>query len=237
MSEHTDTFDASTGAPLPRVIDWERIRMQYAANTISAREIAAEHGVSHTLVNRRVKKENWPRDLRVRVSITAERKTARMAAREAMAELLKTATESLPQMSEDQIVESEAAIQAHVRMAHRKSISRVRVLSTVLLAELEASVIDADLLEQFGELMRSPDDKGQDKMNDLYQKVISLPGRVDTMRKLAESLKIMIGLEREAHGIDTMSGANDDNPLAALVKTMRRSSLPIVHQVEADDAL
>ena len=41
----------------------------------------------------------------------------------------------------------------------------------------------------------------------------------------------------EAHGIDTMSGANDDNPLAALVKTMRRSSLPIVHQVEADDAL
>jgi len=57
------------------------------------------------------------------------------------------------------------------------------------------------------------------------------------MKKLAESMKIMLGLEREAHGIDTLSGSDDANPLVALVKAMRRSTLPIVHQVENDDAL
>jgi len=253
MSEHTDTFDAATGAPLRSVIGWERIKLQYATNTMSVRELAAEHGVSHTLINRKVKKDGWARDLSVRVSLAANAKVARQAARKAAQErftparapwaspqLSEPASERAaraPAISEVDIIDSEAAIQAHVRMAHRKSISRVRVLSTVMLAELEASVIDADLLEQFGELMRAPDDKGQDKLNDLYHKVISLPGRVDTMKKLAESMKIMIGLEREAHGIDTLSGSDDANPLVALVKAMRRSTLPIVHQVENDDAL
>jgi len=236
MNQHTDNIDAVTGTASRRVIDWERIEIEYALNRMSAREIASCHGISHTIINRKAKENGWTRDIAIKVRLAADAKVAKALIKDKRGSSVATLPLVHPD-AEAEVIESEAAIQAHVRMSHRKDIGRVRTVGTSLLAELEASVIDADRLAEFGELMRRPDDKGQDKLNDLYQKVISLPGRVDTMKKLAESMKIMIGLEREVHGIETLSGSDDANPLVALVKAMRRSTLPIVHQVENDDAL
>ncbi|MDI5448940.1 hypothetical protein MJL27_27140, partial [Salmonella enterica subsp. enterica serovar Anatum] len=42
------------------------------------------------------------------------------------------------------------------------------------------------------------DDKGRDRLNETYQKVISLPSRVKSLKDLSDSLKTLIGLEREA---------------------------------------
>ena len=74
-----------------------------------------------------------------------------------------------------------------------------------LLEELEqqAGGEQVAMLEQLGELLRSEDDKGQDKLNDLYHKVISLPGRAKTMKDLGESLRVLVTLERQAFGLDT----------------------------------
>ena len=79
-----------------------------------------------------------------------------------------------------------------------------------LLEELErqTGAENVALLEQMGELMRREDDKGVDKLNDLYTKVIALPGRIDGMKKLTESLKGLIALEREAYGIGTEAGGS-----------------------------
>ncbi len=50
--------------------------------------------------------------------------------------------------------------------------------------------------------MRSEDEQGKDRLNDLYHKVISLSGRSGTLKSLVDSLKTMIGLEREAFNLN-----------------------------------
>lgn len=186
--------------------DWERIEAYYRAGLLSVREIAAAHQISHTYINTRAKKFGWVRDLSKRIQDKAEA-------------LVSTATVSSgvsteTALSDKAIVEANAEVIAGIRLAHRKDISRSRSLAMALLGELEAQTGNIELFEQLGEMLRNPDDKGIDRLNDLYQKVISTPGRIDGMKKLAETLKNLIGLEREAYGLKTGEdgGAGEDVP-------------------------
>lgn len=86
-------------------------------------------------------------------------------------------------------------------MRGRGDIQKARALVMKLLGELEQMTEGGDLLDQLGPLMRDPE-ANADKLQEVYRKVISLPARVETMKKLAEALKILIALEREAYGID-----------------------------------
>ncbi len=70
---------------------------------------------------------------------------------------------------------------------------------------LVRSVLMWGALEQLGNIMFDPDDKGRDRLNETYQKVISLPSRVKSLKDLSDSLKTLIGLEREAWSIGTTS--------------------------------
>ncbi len=92
---------------------------------------------------------------------------------------------------------------ASVRLAHRKDIQRSRKIAMSLFDELEMMVgqENVKLLEMLGELMWSPDDKGNDKVNDLYMKIISMPGRVKSMKDLSDTLKTLTALERQAFGL------------------------------------
>ena len=103
---------------------------------------------------------------------------------------------------ESEIVEANAGVQASIRISHRKDIGRSRALAMRLLEELELQTNQVPELGQLGELMRSPDDRGVDKLNEVYQKVISLPGRTKTMKDLGDTLKTLIGLERQAFSMD-----------------------------------
>lgn len=186
--------------------DWERIEADYRAGVLSVREIAAAHQISHTYINTRAKKFGWVRDLSKRIQDKAEA-------------LVSTATVSSgvsteTALSDKAIVEANAEVIAGIRLAHRKDISRSRSLAMALLGELEAQTGNIELFEQLGEMLRNPDDKGIDRLNDLYQKVISTPGRIDGMKKLAETLKNLIGLEREAYGLKTGEdgGGGEDVP-------------------------
>ena len=136
-------------------------------------------------------------------------------------------------------VEIESTLAADIRLGHRKDIKRARTLGQMLLSELEAQSIDPVLLAQFGEMMRSPNEFGADRLNDLYSKIISTPGRVDTAKKLVETIRMTVVLEREAFGLDA-KGSEDDKPvnaIASLLMTMKRSALPVVYEVERDENL
>ena len=100
------------------------------------------------------------------------------------------------------VIEANAQAIANALLSHRKDIARNRGLANKLLTELEAQVDSPEEFEKLGELMYSPDDKGMDKLNDLYKKVTSLPSRIDSAKKLGETLKVLIALEREAYGVD-----------------------------------
>lgn len=80
-----------------------------------------------------------------------------------------------------------------------------------LLGELEETTGNKDLFEQLGELLYAPDKNGVDKLNEIYQKVIALPSRIKGMKDLADTLKTLVGLERQAFGIDDNANGNAPN--------------------------
>lgn len=184
--------------------DWERIEADYRAGLLSVREIAASQGISHTAIQKRAKVDAWERDLGAKIRAKADRLVAkREVAKQVAAERVET---------DRSIVEANAEVIAQVRLNHRGDIARARKLCMSLLAEIEVETDNLDLFEALGELLRAEDDKGQDKRNEAYRRVISGASRIDSMKKLADALKVLISLEREAYGIDAdqnQGGGND----------------------------
>ncbi len=181
--------------------DWERIEQLFRAGVLSLREIAiACPGVNHVAIARRAKKFGWVQDLSAKIKARAEDLVTRSAVTEDV-----TAKRAV---TDKAVIESNAQTIADVRLSHRGDIARGRRLTNKLLDELEELTDNRDLFEQLGEMLRSEDDKGQDKRNDLYQKVIDLPARTKTMKELAETLKTLVALERQAYDIVPEQGGD-----------------------------
>ncbi|HIG7165299.1 hypothetical protein R6T71_23950 [Klebsiella pneumoniae] len=195
--------------------DWEAIETAYRAGVMSLREIASQHSISHVSINKRAKKEGWEKDLSAKVKAKAD---ALVNKREVNRRVnSKTATQNL--LTERQLIEATAEVIASVRMEHRGDIRRARELTNTLFDELAGECGDVAALEQLGELMRHEDDKGMDKLNDLYHKIISLPSRVKSMKDLSDSLKTLIGLEREAYSIENKAETKEVTHNVMLVPT------------------
>lgn len=186
---------ASTSTPA-KTTDWERIELDYRAGIKTLRQIADENGITHGAINKRAKRDGWERDLSEKIQAKAEA----LVSKAAVSSEVSTAT----RIREQEVVDANAQAVADVRLAHRRDIHRARRLTNALLDELEKQT-DPDtlaMLAEMGELLRAPDENGVDKLNDLYQKVISLPERSKTMKTLAESLQKLVDMERLAFGMD-----------------------------------
>lgn len=183
--------------------DWERIEVDYRAGVLSLREIASANGITHGAINKRAKRDGWCRDLAAKIRAKADELVSRQA--------VSTAVSTAKAVSERQIIAANAERIAQVRGEHRGDIQRVRSLALNLLGELEGQSARLDDLAALGELLRSEDDDGNDRRNDLYMKIISTPSRIDSAKKVAETLKHAIGMEREAYGLDDKkpTGEND----------------------------
>lgn len=188
--------------------DWERVELDYRAGLLSVREIAEARGCSHTAINKRAKKEGWERDLKAKIRAKAD---ALVSRREVSKEVSTQRAET-----ERTVVEVNAQVIADIRMAHRKDIRRARTLCLALLEEMEDQTSNRELYEQLGDMLRSEDQNGVDRRNDLYNKVISSAGRISSTKQLSETLRILVALEREAYGI-VSDGAGDEAPPAVTV--------------------
>lgn len=212
---------------IPTSIDWQAVERDYRAGIMSLREMATVHGVSHVAIKKRADKEGWPRDLKAKIQARADEMVNRA--------LVNAELTAATLVTERQIIDAGAQRIAQVRNEHRQDINRMRSLGTALLQELEEQTFDAVLLGQLGEFMRNPDDSGMDRLNDIYKKVISTPGRVDTAKKLVETMKSVIAMEREAYNIGTTPEEAAGTGVLAFLASMKRSALPAVHYIEADD--
>lgn len=187
---------------MPRkVVDWEAVEMQYRAGIRSLKDIGAEFDCSDAAIIKRARRDGWVRNLNAKIQAKAEAKVS--------ASVVSGEVSARTKLRENEVVEANATAVALVSIGQRRDIARTRTISMSLLAELEKQTGPeaVALLENLGELMRSPDDKGADKLNDLYQKIISLPGRSKTLKDLTESLRILVTLERQAYGIEAGEGA------------------------------
>ena len=174
--------------------DWERIELDYRAGIKTLRQIADENGISEGAVRKRAKRDDWTRDLSERIQDKAEQ----LVRKEAVRKLVRTESA----VTERVLVEVNAQAVADIRLAHRNDIHRARRLTNALLQELEKQTEQVPELQELGELLRSPDERGTDKLNDLYQAIISLPERSKTMKVLVESLQKLVDMERTAFGMD-----------------------------------
>jgi len=179
-------------------IDWDRVEIDYRAGVLTLREMGTKHGIAESAIRKRAKRDSWVRDLSAKIKQRAEDLVRKEEVRK------EVRTEQ--KISERVEVEASAQVIVNVRMAHRGDISRSRRLTNKLLDELEGLTDNRDLFDQLGELLRSEDDNGQDKRNDLYMKVIDLPSRTKTMKELSETLKTLITLERQAYSLDAEIG-------------------------------
>ncbi|MDD2711316.1 MAG: hypothetical protein PHU77_00210 [Simplicispira sp.] len=179
-----------------KTIDWESVEIQYRAGIRSLKDIGGEYGVSDAAIIKRARRDEWVRDLKAKIQAKADAKVS--------AALVSAEVSAQTRASERQIVEANAQAAADIRLAHRADIRRTRAIVARLMDELEqqTGIENAALLANLGEIMRAPDDNGQDKRNDLYQKIISLPERSKTAKTLADSLRVAVDMERQAFGMD-----------------------------------
>lgn len=183
--------------------DWEAIESAYRAGLMSIREIASQHGITHGAINKRAKRDGWERDLKAKIKAKAD---ALVSKRE-----VSTQVSTEKALSERILIEANAEVIANVRMEHRGDIRRAREITNALFDELGAECADIEALRKLGELMLQPDENGRDRLNEVYQSIIALPERVKAVKALSDAMKNLIGLERQAYGIDDNDAPKEIN--------------------------
>lgn len=185
---------------------WPTIEADYRAGVKSIRQIAREHGLSETAIRKRARADDWTRDLSAKIQAKADDLVRRAAVR--------TEVRSANRIPESVVVEANANTVYQVQIAHRRGLTKLADLRDALLVELETKPTPPAA----GEKAPEP---------------LTLPTRIDSLKKLAEvDEKIRKG-EREAYGIDnvqadeggivsTLSDAERASRLAALMDLARK---------------
>jgi hypothetical protein len=184
--------------PLKVDVDWEAIEGMYRAGLLSVREIARSHGISHTAIQKRAKADGWARDLTAKVRQQVA--TALVATEVATAD---TATER-------QIVEAAATQIITLVREHRGQISRNRVMVDKLMGQLEVAAEHRDLLEEIIDEVEDGSTGASTKRREALMRAVALPSHAGVLKSLADTLKTVIGLEREAFNV---SAATSEPPV------------------------
>lgn len=196
--------------------DWEAIESAYRAGLMSLREIASQHNISEGAIRKRAKRDDWSRDLAAKVKERADDLVRKAEVRK------QVRTEN--SFSERVLVEATAEVIATVRMEHRGDIRRAREITNSLFDELGAECADVESLRKLGEMMLEPDENGRDRLNEIYQSIISMPERVKSVKALSDALKNLIGLERQAYDIDGPEGDNSVKKLSDLMDSLSQGA-------------
>lgn len=179
--------------------DWERIEADYRCGIQSLREIAGNHGVSHTAIRKRAEREGWEKDLTAKVRAKADA----LVSKAVVSKEVSTETK----ITEAIAVGVQAQKSADAQLGHIATATQGQRLVTTLLAELAIQTDNIADFERLGELLdqTSVDDSGrvkEDKLNKIYRAVISMAGRVDNLKKLGESFERFWKVERVIHKMD-----------------------------------
>ena len=208
-------------------VDWESVERDYSAGLLSLREIGDKHNVAHQVIARKAKKEEWARDLREKIAKAVDKKIGDKQVGDSLGDSKKA--------SEKEIIEVNAQAIVNIKLAHRGDIRKSKRIVNALFDELELTTDNRELFEQLGELLRQESESGQDKLNDIYKKCISMPQRIDGVKKLTDALKTMIGLEREAYDIQS-TPTPIDNAVSSLLKAVQGSYISVAtSNVDFDD--
>ena len=205
--------------PARNVVDWDAMEPDWRAGIKTKKQLSEEYRVSRAAIDKHWDKAGVERDLKVKIQAKADALVAQSVVTPEVTPAQKNATKA----AETAIIDANAAVQAHVRIAHRSDIKLARTLSMTLLAELEHQTGSNALYLQLQELLEGSSGEEsnataadrQRKRQDIFERAMSLGGRSKTMKEMADTLKTLVGLEREAHGLEIASG--DDGMVRGFV--------------------
>lgn len=185
-------------------IDWDAIEREFRLGQKTNKQLAFEHGVQASSIGRRAVKYDWTQDKSAEVRMRADNMLLKATAQgSGKAIERKQSAKATPDGLE---IQAAATARVDVVLGHRKGLDRISRIRDTMLDEIEAQTSQMDLLTQIVEVAREPGEGGIDKRNDLLRRVISLPSRVDSLKKLTEvDEKIRKG-ERDAFGISIDEG-------------------------------
>lgn len=163
--------------------DWEAIEKDYRAGVLSVREIGKRHKIAESSIRFHANLHAWRRDLSQRVQERVR------------AQLVRT-TEG----SEAEIVATAAEEIVGVVKLHRRDIASGRGIVELLFGQLsEAAQKRHEVEEEIFE--ETKDDKTSERRSRMLR-AVSLPAHAVTMRDLAQALRHVVVLERQAYSLD-----------------------------------
>lgn len=110
--------------------DWQTIERDYRAGVKSLRQIAGEHGITHSAVANKARREEWTRDLSGRIAA----RTSELLGKAAVTGDVTTSGVE----AEAKIVESNASLQASVVLRHRADAQRLSEKLARLAADMDS---------------------------------------------------------------------------------------------------
>lgn len=201
---------SSTDKP-SKTVDWELIERDYRAGMLSIREIAKAHDISDTAIRKKAKAEGWERDLTEKIQ------------EKVRTELVRGPVRTANPQTEKEIVETAAATVVQVVRSHRKRITAQTELVDLLTHQLIGVAGKREDFEEAIEEETAADKTGERRAK--LMKAISLPTHASTAVNLANALKTLVGLERQAFNIQDEPERKNDSPLASLLAQVQGTPL------------
>lgn len=182
----------------PKIVDWERVEAEYRIGIKTLREIAEPYNITEAAIRKRAKRDKWSRDLTERIRLKSDEKVRK-------ALMVREPSSLLTPENEEDVVEFVANDNALIITKQSERVDESLSIVDSMLVELKSQVENKEIYEQIGEIFRSEDKNGNDKLNDIYQKVISFGGRTNNIKTLSDTLKTLIDLQRKIRKIDDES--------------------------------
>lgn len=192
--------------PTPH-IDWEVVHLDYRANVLSIRQIAARHGITDGAIRKRAKRDGWVRDLSSEIREVAEGMVRESEARAVSP--VRTDVRTIPER--DTILANASAI-VEQKLRTRRQLGQSQEVFESLIGELHATNANLDDMQALGELLRAPDDFGRDKLYDAFNRSISLPGRFLMLKSATDAMKNIQAVSRLEYGLDKTTAFDEATP-------------------------
>lgn len=207
--------------------DWAAIHYAYRAGLLSLRSIGATHGVTAAGILKRAKREGWQRDLAPAIRVAANVQLQRQAV---------NTGNTLGHAPERRIIAENAQMQVDVVVSHRRRVAQAMGILRQLVEELSVQTANIDALRNFAAVaaevkagmrdaqsgIRVPEVAtcGQEtrfaQAHGAFLAAISLYSRAQVLHRLADSLRTLVAIEREAFGISDRHEDGTRDVVAAL---------------------
>lgn len=181
----------------PKKVDYDRIEPGWRAGLKSAEQLASEYSretgikVSAAAVRKHFGKKGVPRDLTAQVKAKADAKVLA-----AMVDSTKRAA------TQAETVDAAATEIATVRLEHRIDVRRTRRIVGKLTQDLAAIADRPELVDEMAQALAAEDDAVAPALRAALNRVTALPTQVTVVKGLAEALRTLVAIEREAYGMD-----------------------------------